>query len=144
MFDREAGEARQRYVVRSGYQGQFDECSLRFTSVDYADVTGDGVQDAIINLHGSASPVLEGQRDVTTVFTAGPAGPVNHGYIDGPSFPPYPDGAGVTVWLPHPVGSEGLCCPSQYEKDRYTYSSATGKFVKAETAYVPTSELPKR
>jgi hypothetical protein len=56
----------------------------------------------------------------------------------------YPASAGITTWLPHAVGSEPLCCPSQYEKDAYTYSSGTGKFTRAGTTYVPAGELPKR
>ena len=75
--------------IKPGTKGQFDECSMTFTGVNYADVTGDGVTDAIVSLHGSASPFRAGQSDVTIVFTVGPAGPVSHGYIYGPSFPPY-------------------------------------------------------
>ena len=52
-----------------GTKGTFAECSIHLSAVDYADVTGDGVPDAIVNLHGSASPVIEGQSDYTTVFT---------------------------------------------------------------------------
>lgn len=127
-----------------GTKGTFAECSIHLTAVDYADVTGDGVPDAIVNLHGSASPVIEGQSDVTTVFTTSGDRLTNHGYINGLSFPPYPASSGITTWTPHAVGSEPLCCPSQYEKDVYKYSSSTGKFTRAGTTYVPAGKLPKR
>lgn len=127
-----------------GTKGTFAECSIHLTAVDYADVTGDGVPDAIVNLHGSASPVIEGQSDVTTVFTTSADRLTNHGYINGLSFPPYPAASGITTWMPHAVGSEPLCCPSQYEKDVYKYSSSTGKYTRAGTTYVPAGELPKR
>ena len=126
-----------------GTQGTVSECSMSFVAVDYADVTGDGVPDAIVSLHGSASPVLQGQSDWTTVFTASPRGPVNHGYLSGPSFPPYSP-TGITVWIPHGAATDADCCPSQYAKDAYAYSSGSGLFVKSGTTYVPASELPKR
>jgi hypothetical protein len=113
---------------------------MSFVSVDFADVTGDGVPDAIVNLQGHASGVIEGESSWTTVFTASPSGPVNHGYLYGVSFPPY--SAGITTWTPHLVGSDPNCCPSQFQKDAYTYSN--GKFTKSGTTYVPANQLPKR
>jgi hypothetical protein len=113
---------------------------MSFVAVDFADVTRDGVPDAIVNLQGHASGVLEGESSWTTVFTASPSGPVNHGYIYGVSFPPY--SAGITTWTPHLVGSDFNCCPSQFQKDAYTYSN--GKFTKSGTTYVPANQLPKR
>ena len=113
---------------------------MSFVSVDFADVTGDGVPDAIVNLQGHASGVIEGESSWTTVFTASPSGPVNHGYLHGVSFPPY--SAGITTWTPHLVGNDPNCCPSQFQKDAYTYSN--GKFTKSGTTYVPANQLPKR
>jgi hypothetical protein len=126
-----------------GTKGQISECSMSFVGVKYADVTGDGVDDAIVSLHGSASPVLQGQSDWTTVFTVGAGGPVNRGYVYGPSFPPY-SASGFTVWIPHSVGLDPDCCPSQYEKDAYTYASSSGTFTKTGVTTVPASEFPGR
>ena len=120
-----------------GTKGTFSECSMRLTAVEYADVTGDGVQDAIVNLHGSTSGVALGQSDWTTVFTTSPSGPVNHGYFYGSSFPPYSASSGVTVWIPHPIGTDADCCPREYEEVVYKYS-AGGTFTKTTTIDVPT------
>jgi hypothetical protein len=127
-----------------GTKGTFEECSMSLVAVDYADVTGDGHTDAIVSLHGSTSGVRLGQSDWTTVFTASPGGPVNHGYIYGPSFPPYSASAGITIWIPHPGPLDPGCCPTDYDKDVYKYSSAGGTFTKRGTTTVPASELPKR
>ena len=102
------------------------------------------IDDAIVSLHGSASPILQGQSDWTTVFTTGATGPVNHGYIYGPSFPPYSASAGITIWLGHSGPGDPDCCPSQYRKDTYTYAAGSGRFAVTRTTYVPASELPKR
>jgi hypothetical protein len=118
------------------------QCRMTVTAVDRADVTGDGVDDAIVNLHTSASGVRLGESDWTVVFTATGDGVVDHGYLYGQTFRPY-DG-GFTVWLPHPTAGDFGCCPSQYEKDAYRYSSPSGTFTKVDVAYVPTAQLPKR
>ena len=130
--------------IQPGTKGTIEECSMSLVAVDHADVTGDGVADAIVSLHGSTSGVLQGQSDWTTVFTANPSGPLNHGYISGPSFPPYSASAGITIWIRHPTALDPDCCPSEYEKDAYRYTSRTAKFTKTGTAYVPASALPKR
>ena len=55
------GQVRQRHMVPTRNAGQIAQCGMRFLAVDYADVTGDGVDDAIVSLEGSTSGVIEGR-----------------------------------------------------------------------------------
>ena len=113
-------------------------CGESLTAVDYADVTGDGAPDAIVNLEadggGSAFTLY------TAVFAAGPNGPVNVAYLEGESFAPYR--GGVTTWIPVWGPNDAHCCPSQYQKIVYVYSN--GALAKTGTTTVPASQLPKR
>jgi hypothetical protein len=82
-------------------------CGFAVTAVDYADVTGDGKTDAVVNLGGNASGVAAGIHDVTVVFISGPNGPKSTGYLPGESFPPY-SSSGLTTWTPYRGGSDPM------------------------------------
>lgn len=119
-----------------------DYCGMSITAVAFADVTGDGIPDAIVTGSGSyGGGTAVSLLAWTTVFAATPTGPVNRGYFDGTTFPPYSTAGGITVWSRHLGPNDPACCPTSYQKTTYTYTS-TGTFTQASTALVPASELP--
>ncbi len=122
--------------------GELQNCGEVISGVDFADVTGDGQLDAIINFTGSQGGTALGAASYTGVFTMSSGRPVNVAYLDGASFPPYP--GSITTWVPAPGPNDYDCCPSNFTKTTYTYSSGSRSFVKASTSTVPASQEPKR
>jgi hypothetical protein len=115
-------------------------CGMNIDAVNLADVTGDGVPDAIITGSAFVENIKPWTLAWTTVFTASPSGPKNLGYFGGTAFPPYSASGGIDVWS----GKIGdvLCCAASYDKMTYTYSTATGKFAQTAKTNVPPSEAP--
>jgi hypothetical protein len=119
-----------------------DYCGMTFTAVAFADVTGDGIPDAIVTGSGSyGGGTAVSLLAWTTVFAATPTGPVNRGYFDGTAFPRYSAAGGITVWSRHLGPNDPACCPSSYQKTTYTFTNS-GTFRQVSTALVPASELP--
>ncbi len=121
----------------------FNYCGMSISSVAFADVTGDGVADAIVSGSGSAGGTALGLVTWTTVFTGSPTGPVNLGYFSGLAYPPYSTSQGITLWSQRLGPNDPACCPSSYQKTTYKYSSSTAKFTATGGTIVPASQLPK-
>jgi hypothetical protein len=122
--------------------GVYANCGASLDAVNFGDVTGDGVVDAIVNISGSQGGTALGAATYTGVFTMGPSGPVNVGYLTGASYPPY-SGA-IATYTPTPGPNDPACCPSSFAKTTYTYSNASKSFVKGSTSTVPQSAVPRR
>jgi hypothetical protein len=129
-------------VWRQDPTSNINVCGEAIGSVAFADVTGDGVADAIVTGAGSAGGTALGQIEFTTVFAATATGPRNLGYLDGTAHPPYSAAHGITLWLPHPGPNDPTCCPSSFQVTTYKYAS-TGKFTATGTTILPATQLPK-
>ena len=114
-------------------------------AVDFADLTGDGANEAIVTGSGDASGTSLGHSSWTTVFTKGPDGPVIIGRLSGEAFPPYSKSGGVSLWEPRRFeNDEPLCCPTRYNKTTFKYDRAAHKMRKTGSTVVPTSQVPTR
>ncbi|MGZ7087551.1 MAG: hypothetical protein ACXVIH_14580, partial [Ilumatobacteraceae bacterium] len=118
-------------------------CGMSINSVAFADVTGDGVADAIVSGSGSAGGTALGLVTWTTVFAGSPTGPANLGYFSGLAYPPYSTSQGITLWSQRLGPNDPACCPSSYQKTTYKYSNSTAKFTATGSTIVPASQLPK-
>jgi hypothetical protein len=118
--------------------GQTTDCGMTITDVFFADVTGDGLSDAIVT--GTAADENAKGWRWTTVFTGSGSGPLNLGYLPGGTVAPFSAAGGIAIWAPAPQETDPLCCPSTFAKDVYVYDG--GKFNRIGHTVVPKSQAP--
>jgi hypothetical protein len=140
--DRACGTDAPVHLTNGKYEKQitsFSTCGENVEKVAYVDVTGDGVDDAVVTMYanGGGSATLLW----ALVFTGSSHGPVQVGQLDGQAFPPYSATQGISAWVGHWGPSDPHCCPSSYDVTTYKY--ANGTFAAVATRNVPASELPK-
>jgi hypothetical protein len=112
-------------------EGRFtqDEIQVRLAYLDFADVTGDGVEDAIVVL----APVLTGSATplVTYIYTLKDSGPKlvwafsSGDRADGGLRRAYGENGRLVVERFSPIKSKGACCPTQFTRTTYAWDGAS-------------------
>jgi len=131
-----------KYEVVNGFSNPpgTPYCGMSIDNVEFADVTGDGVPDAIVTGSAFVANLQPWTLVWTSVFVATPTGPKNLGTFDGTAYPPYSASGGIRLWS----GQVGTvqCCAATYQETTYRYSDATGTLTQVARTIVPPSEAP--
>lgn len=124
-------------------RGLIDEMGVFLQNVKYGDVTGDGVEEAIISLSiqtgGSAIP------GIIYIYTLQKGRPVllwsrsTGDRADGGSRNVYAENGRLVVELNSSVGSRGDCCPTQFTRTRYEWRGGRFRQKRKETLSIPAS-----
>ena len=144
------GDAKKSFTLRNGERpatrndsGLIDEMGVFFQSVKYGDVTGDGIEEAIVFLSiqtgGSATPglvyIYTLHKDRPTLLWVRSTGD----RADGGLRDVYAQNGQLVVELNTSVGSRGDCCPTRYTRTRYEWRGGRFRTKRKETLPIATS-----
>ena len=142
------GNPKKSFTLRNGElpatrneRGFIDEMGVFLQGVKYGDVTGDGLEEAIVSLSiqtgGSAIPgiiyiyTLRKSRPLLLWFrTTGDR-------ADGGLRDVYAESGRLVVELNSPVGSRGDCCPTHFTRTRYEWRGGRFRQRHKETLPIP-------
>ena len=134
----------RRFILRNGerpatrdVRGFIDEMGVFLGGVTYGDVTGDGVEEAIVSMSiqtgGSSIPGLvyiysfrANRPRLLWYFSTGDR-------ADGGLRGVYAENGGLVVELNSPVGSRGDCCPTRFTHTRYEWRGSRFRQRRKET-----------
>jgi hypothetical protein len=103
--------------------------AVRYLGVQYGDATGDGVEDAVVEID-CVSPDVSGFVTNVLVYVLVNGKATQVGRLDGTK--PSVEAPGrLAIWTPLTQPDEPTCCPSQYERTVHQYDGQT--FVPVET-----------
>ena len=124
-------------------RGFIDEMGVFLQGVKYGDVTGDGVEEAIVSLSiqtgGSAIP------GIIYIYTLRKNRPVllwsrsTGDRADGGLREVYAENGQLVVELNSSVGSRGDCCPTRFTRTRYEWRGGRFRQKRKETLPIPAS-----
>lgn len=107
------------------------EITIKLAYLDFGDITGDGLEDAIIVL----APVLSGSATplVTYIYTLNDNGPkLAWAFSSGDRAygglrRAYGENGRLVVELFSPINSKGACCPTQFTRTTYAWDRGSFK-----------------
>jgi len=126
------GDAKKSFTLRDGQRpatrnqrGLIDEMGVFFQSVKYGDVTGDGIEEAIVSLSiqtgGSATPgliyIYTFQKNSHKLLWLRSTGDRAEGGLRDV----YAQNGQLVVELNSSVGSRGDCCPARFTRTSYEW-----------------------
>ena len=143
------GDARKLFKLRNGERpatrnrhGFIDEMGVFFQSVKYGDVTGDGIEEAIVSLSiqtgGSATPglvyIYTLQKDRLKLMWLRSTGDRAEGGLRNV----YAENGQLVVEIDSSVGSRGDCCPMRFTRTRYSWQGGRFRLKRNETLPITT------